>query len=194
MIRILAILLLLPVLLPIPAAADYYPLTKVTVRVRQDGAPVEGAKIVLTNGNLEELYTATGPGGTCTFSFQAPEAISFVSCWIEEEGPVWRRSFNLEPGNLADVDFDLSETPAFTQPPETAVPTVAGTKATEAISPMVSETARREEDSEALEEPEAGEAGEGAEPAPAEAAPEGGDESPDTPAGQESPATGGETA
>lgn len=88
--------------------ARSYRSSALTVQVVRAGEPVPGARVVVVNGNLEELAGTTAGNGTCSFSFRAMRSYNFVSGWEEGGEIVARRCLELQPGDSRRVVLDLT--------------------------------------------------------------------------------------
>ncbi len=88
--------------------ARSYRSSDLTVQVVRAGEPVSGARVVVVNGNLEELAGTTAGNGTCSFSFRVERSYAFVSGWEEGSEIVARRCLELQPGDSRQVVLDLT--------------------------------------------------------------------------------------
>nr|HPJ72724.1 hypothetical protein [bacterium] len=97
-------------------------------RAQGSPQPIEGAAVSLVNGNLEELVRTTGPAGTTVFEFDSPDAMTFISCWVGDTGPVSRVCVYLVSGSCGEVVIELP-VPASPTPVATATPRPTATPA-----------------------------------------------------------------
>jgi len=102
--------------------ARSYRSSDLTVQVVRAGEPVSGARVVVVNGNLEELAGTTAGNGSCSFSFRVKRSYTFVSGWEEGGEIVARSCLELQPGDSRQVVLDLTRSEKIPIPEAEVLP------------------------------------------------------------------------